>query len=114
MKAFDTNYQLLAEMYRDDYFPVFLVDKIKNELQKVIDLLESGEKKTPKSFRKPWTRKSVESMTFKRHLTRMTARLRQSLEKVSPKLWPTFLNGSTSRSIQRKPSGNETGDVDGV
>ena len=45
MKAFDTNYQLLAEMYRDDYFPAFLVDKIKNELQKVIDLLESGEKK---------------------------------------------------------------------
>lgn len=39
MKAFDTNYQLLAEMYRDDYFPAFLVDKIKNELQKVIDLL---------------------------------------------------------------------------
>ena len=43
MKAFDTNYQLLAEMYRDDYFPAFLVDKIKNELQKVINLLESGE-----------------------------------------------------------------------
>lgn len=34
MKAFDTNYQLLAEMYRDDYFPAFLVDKIKYELQK--------------------------------------------------------------------------------
>ena len=46
MKAFDTNYQLLAEMYRDDYFPAFLVDKIKNELQKVIDLLESGETNT--------------------------------------------------------------------
>lgn len=27
MKAFDTNYQLLAEMYQDDYFPAFLVDK---------------------------------------------------------------------------------------
>ena len=46
MKAFDTNYQLLAEMYRDDYFPALLVDKIKNELQKVIDLLESGETNT--------------------------------------------------------------------
>ena len=50
MKAFDTNYQLLAEMYRDDYFPAFLVDKIKNELQKVINLLESGE--TNGNFRK--------------------------------------------------------------
>lgn len=113
MKAFDTNYQLLAEMYQDDYFPAFLVDKIKNELQKVIDLLKVV-KPTPKSFRKHWTRQSVESMTFKRTLTRTTARLRQSLVKVSPKLWPTFSNGSTSRSIQRKPSGNETGNDNGV
>lgn len=43
MKVFDASYQLLAEMYRDDYFPTFLVDKVKNELQKVINLLESGE-----------------------------------------------------------------------
>ena len=57
MKAFDTNYQLLAEMYRDDYFPAFLVDKIKNELQKVIDLLESGETNT-----------EIIQETLKRHL----------------------------------------------
>ncbi len=43
MKAFDSNYQLLDEMYEDEYFPDFLVDKVKNELQKVIDLLENGE-----------------------------------------------------------------------
>lgn len=43
MKAFDTNYKLLDEMYQDEYFPNFLVDKIKDELQKVIDLLENGE-----------------------------------------------------------------------
>ena len=43
MKSFDPNYKLLDEMYRDDYYPAFLVDKVKNELQKVIDLLESGE-----------------------------------------------------------------------
>ena len=43
MKAFDTNYTLLDEMYNDDYYPTFLVDKVKDELQKVIDLLESGE-----------------------------------------------------------------------
>lgn len=43
MKAFDQNYKLLDEMYRDEYYPDFLVDKVKDELQKVIDLLEGGE-----------------------------------------------------------------------
>ena len=43
MKTFDHNYKLLDEMYQDDYYPAFLVDKVKDELQKVIDLLESGE-----------------------------------------------------------------------
>ncbi len=39
MKKFDPNYVLLEEMYNDEYYPDFLVDKI----QKVIELLESGE-----------------------------------------------------------------------
>ena len=43
MTAFDPKYKLLDEMYQDEYYPNFLVDKIKNQLQKVIDLLESGE-----------------------------------------------------------------------
>ena len=46
MKAFDPNYKLLDEMYQDDYYPAFLVDKVKDELQKVIDLLEGGETDT--------------------------------------------------------------------
>ena len=46
MKTFDPDYKLLDEMYQDDYYPVFLVDKVKDELQKVIDLLESGETDT--------------------------------------------------------------------
>ena len=46
MKAFDPNYKLLEEMYQDEYYPDFLVDKVKEELQKVIDLLESGETNT--------------------------------------------------------------------
>ena len=41
MKAFDPNYKLLDEMYQEDYYPAFLVNKVKDELQKVIDLLES-------------------------------------------------------------------------
>lgn len=43
MKAFDPDYTLLAEMYQDDYFPDHLVDKVKEQLQKVIALLETGE-----------------------------------------------------------------------
>ena len=46
MKAFDPNYKLLDEMYRDEYYPDFLVDKVKDEFQKVIDLLEGGETDT--------------------------------------------------------------------
>ena len=46
MKTFDPDYKLLDEMYQDDYYPAFLVDKVKDELQKVIDLLESGETDT--------------------------------------------------------------------
>ena len=43
MKMFDSNYKLLDEMYQDEYYPDFLVDKVKAELQKVIELLERGE-----------------------------------------------------------------------
>ena len=43
MKKFDPNYVLLKEMYNDEYYPAFLVDKAKAEIQKVIELLESGE-----------------------------------------------------------------------
>ena len=39
MKTFDPDYKLLDEMYQDNYYPVFLVDKVRDELQKVIDLL---------------------------------------------------------------------------
>ena len=46
MKKFDANYYMLEDMYEDDYYPTFLVDKIKKQLQKVIDLLESGETDT--------------------------------------------------------------------
>ena len=30
-------------MYQDEYYPDFLVDKVKAEITKVIELLESGE-----------------------------------------------------------------------
>ena len=46
MKRFDPSYSLLEEIYQDDYYPNFLVDQVKAEIQKVIDLLESGETDT--------------------------------------------------------------------
>lgn len=44
MKKFDENYELLAAMYRDGYFPDFLVDKIKELVQNMISFLETEEK----------------------------------------------------------------------
>lgn len=43
MKAFDKNYKLLDKMYQDEYYPDFIVNKVKDEIQKVIELLENGE-----------------------------------------------------------------------
>lgn len=43
MKKFDESYILLEDMYKDDYFPDFLVDKVKARVQEVIDFLETGE-----------------------------------------------------------------------
>ena len=44
MRKFDKNYELLAAMYRDGYFPDFLVDKIKELVQNMISFLETEEK----------------------------------------------------------------------
>lgn len=44
MKKFDADYRMLDDMYKDDYFPDFLVDKIKGLMQKVIEILETGER----------------------------------------------------------------------
>jgi len=43
MKKFDKTLYL-KEMYQDDYFPNFLVDKIKAVLVEVVEFLESGER----------------------------------------------------------------------
>ncbi|MGN0669305.1 MAG: DUF5713 family protein [Oscillospiraceae bacterium] len=43
MKKFDENYVLVSDMVNDDYFPDFLVEKIKALITKVINLLENGE-----------------------------------------------------------------------
>ena len=42
MKKFDADYPLLKEMYADDYYPDFLVDKIRDEIRNVIAFLETG------------------------------------------------------------------------
>ena len=43
MKKFDKNYVLVKDMYDDDYFPNFLVDKVKNLILDLIAYLEMGE-----------------------------------------------------------------------
>lgn len=32
MKQFDKDYKMLEEMYQDEYFPDFLVDKVKDAM----------------------------------------------------------------------------------
>lgn len=48
MKKFDESYKLLGDMYNDNYFPDFLVDKIRDLIRNVIDFLETGERDTEK------------------------------------------------------------------
>ena len=84
MKAFDPNYKLLDEMYQDDYYPAFLVDKVKDELQKVIALLESGETDTEV--------------------------VQETLDEAVRQPWPTFWSGLASPLTPRRPSGNGTGE----
>lgn len=43
MKTFDENYPLLEAMYRDGYFPDFLVDKVKDRILDAVHFLETGE-----------------------------------------------------------------------
>ena len=40
MKKFDVHFKLLEDMYQDGYFPNFLVDKVKGQVQGVIAFLE--------------------------------------------------------------------------
>lgn len=46
MKKFDENYILLEDMVNDEYYPKFLVDKLKELIVPVIKLLENGETNT--------------------------------------------------------------------
>lgn len=48
MKQFDKDYKLLEEMYQDEYFPDFLVDKVKDAMLNVVAFLETGEKNLEK------------------------------------------------------------------
>ena len=42
MKKFDNNYGLLKVMYSDQYYPDQCVHKVKVEIQKVINFLETS------------------------------------------------------------------------
>ena len=127
MKAFDPNYKLLDEMYQDDYYPAFLVDKVKDELQKVIDLLESGETDIEavqetldeavcgiNDLQEEFDENDSEIETVAREciaeLTRTTARSKRWHGNALRKMWPTFWSGLASPLIPRRPSGKGTGE----
>lgn len=38
----EAHFNYLEDMYNDDYYPSFLVDKVKGEIQKVVRFLEDG------------------------------------------------------------------------
>ncbi len=42
MNLFDQNYVLLKELYSDSFYPEFLLDKLKANIQDVVDFLETG------------------------------------------------------------------------
>ena len=109
MKAFDPNYKLLDEMYQDDYYPAFLVDKVKDELQKVIDLLESGETDT-EVVQEKLDEAVAASMISRRSSTRTTVRSKRWPGNALQQMWPTFWRGSTSPLTPRRPSEKGTGE----
>ena len=43
IKKFDENYVLLEEIFEDDYYPKFLVEKVEKLIRNVIEFLETGE-----------------------------------------------------------------------
>ena len=86
------------------------MDKVKDELQKVIDLLESGETDTEvvqetldeavcgiNDLQEEFDENDSEIETVAR-------------ECISRQLWPTFWSGLTSPLTPRRPSGNGTGE----
>ena len=44
MKRLPLDFEYLLEMYKDGYFPNFLVDKIKLEIQKMVVFIEQGDR----------------------------------------------------------------------
>ena len=109
MKAFDPNYKLLDEMYQDDYYPASLVDKVKDELQKVIDLLENGE--TDLEVVQETLDEAVCGINdLQEEFDENDSEIETVARECIAELWPTFWSGSTSPSTPRRLSGNGTGE----
>ena len=109
MKAFDPNYKLLDEMYQDDYYPAFLVDKVKDELQKVIDLLESGETNTDavqETLDEAVCGINDLQEEFDEHDSEIETVARECIAATVP----TFWSGLAFLLTPRRPSGNGTGE----
>lgn len=42
VKKLDANFEYLSDMYEDSYYPTFLVNKIKENIMKVVHFIEEG------------------------------------------------------------------------
>lgn len=42
MKKLDSKFEYLSDMYEDSYYPTFLVNKIKENIMKVVHFIEEG------------------------------------------------------------------------
>ena len=109
MKSFDPNYKLLDEMYQDDYYPAFLVDKVKDELQKVIALLESGETDT-EVVQETLDEAVCGINDLQEEFDENDSEIETVARDVLRQPWPTFWSGLASPLTPRRPSGNGTGE----
>ena len=109
MKAFDPNYKLLDEMYQDDYYPAFLVDKVKDELQKVIDLLESGETDT-EVIQETLDEAVCGINDLQEEFDENDSKSKRWHGNALRQMWPTYWRGLAFPLIPRRPSGKGTGE----
>ena len=77
MKTFDPNYKLLDEMYQDDYYPAFLVDKVKDETPEGHRLAGERRNRHRSDTGTRWMKRSAASMIFRTNFSKTTVRLKR-------------------------------------
>ena len=86
-----------------------MVDKVKDELQKVIDLLENGET-DPEVVQETLDEAVCGINDLQEEFDENDSEIETVARECMRQLWPTFWSGSTSPSTPRRLSGNGTGE----